>query len=104
MHGQWQRHGEDVLAARMEMRWSDMARSLLTEDAAQEAWIAVQTDLAAALRDVGHMGRAKLGEATADVRASLEAKAVELAEDGKARAAEEVRRLRDALLRENPEP
>lgn len=93
MHRQWDRHGEDLMAARTEMRWSDLARSMLTEEAAQEAWTVVQTDLAEAVREVGEIGKERVAKETAELRARMERQAATLAEEGKARAAEEIRRL-----------
>lgn len=98
LHRQWQKHGADFQAARTEMRLSDMARTLLTEKAAQEIWINAQGDLADAIREVGVMGKERLGPATANLRTTLTRKADELAQQGKDRAAEEVRRLRDSVL------
>ena len=100
---QWDQHGEQFQAASMEMEWSEMARTLLTEDAAQQAWLAVQTDLAEALREVGGHGRERVAAATAEVRAELEAKAVSLAEEGKKRASQEIRRLITGLSEQEPD-
>lgn len=98
MHRQWQRHGEELLAARTEMRWSELARNMLTEEAAQEAWIVIQADLAGAVREVGEIGKERVAKETAELRARMELRATTLAEEGKTQAAEEIRKLQDAIL------
>ena len=103
MHQQWQKHGDAFEAARMEMRLSDMARSMLTEEAAQEAWVAVQTDLPEAIRSVGGMGKEQLDRARVKFRNELENKAKKLAEQGKEAASSELRKLMDAALSTPPE-
>jgi hypothetical protein len=100
LYRQWQKHGAEFQAVRTEMRLSDMARTMLTEQAAQEIWINAQDDLAEAIREVGVMGKERLGPATANLRATLTRKADELTQQGKDRAAEEIRRLRDSILTE----
>ncbi len=104
MHRQWLEHGDELLSVRQEMQWNDMARSLLTEEAAQEAWLTVQTDLADALREAGGMGRDRLNAVTSDMRAALEEKAADLYEQGKDHAAEEVQRLRDSITSQGETP
>lgn len=99
MHRQWQRHGEDLMAAHTEMRWSDLARGMLTEEAAQEAWTVVQTELAEAVRDVGGIGRERIAKETAVLRARMERQAATLADEGRERAAEEIRRLMQEIGR-----
>lgn len=100
---QWQRHGDDVLAARTEMQWSDLARSILTEEAAQEAWATAQADLASAAGEFGDMGKERIAKEAADLREKMERKAESLAAEGKDLAAEEVRKFQDAILRTSQE-
>ena len=93
MHRQWQRYGEDVMAARAEMRWSDLAHGILTEKAAQEAWVIVQTDLADAIREVDALGRERIAKEAALLRDRMERQATTLAAEGKEQAADEIRTL-----------
>lgn len=100
---QWQKHGEEFNAVRMEMTMADMARTLLTQEAAQEAWITVQGDLAAAIRDAGGFGKDRLLEASAPVRERLAKQADELQRQGQEKAAEEVRKLIREMIEPPPE-
>lgn len=93
MQRQWQKYGDEFEAARMEMKWSDLARGMLTEQAAQEAWMVVQTDLAEAVREVGGIGRERIAKETAVLRTRMKQQATALAGEGKDRAADEIRRL-----------
>jgi len=93
VHRQWERHSEDLMVARSEMRWSDLARTMLTEEAAQEAWTVVQADLAEAVYEVGGIGKERVVKEAAKLRARMERQAATLAKEGNARAAEEIRRL-----------
>lgn len=100
VHRQWQKHGAEIIATRMEMRLSDVAKALLTQEAAKEAWFAAQADMAEAMREVGGRGTQRIQAGTVELRAALARKADELIHQGKDRAAEEVRSLRDSVLTE----
>ena len=104
LHRQWQQHGDDVLAAHTEMKWSELARSMLTEEAAQEAWVVAQADLASGVGEFAGMGKEQVAKETEVLRAQLGRQAAELTAEGKEHAAEEMRKLQDAILRTSQNP
>lgn len=95
---QWSKHGQEFQAALTEMQISDLARSMLTEEAAKEAWISVQTELAAAIREAGKVGKEAVQSAVPTVEQLMDRQADELVRQGKEKAAEELRKLQDSLV------
>ncbi len=98
-HKQWQKYGADIKAVRLQMQISDVARNMLTEEAAQDAWVEVQPDFAAAIGQFADVGAECMQDAMMHLCAALDRKVDDLTREGKERAAEEIQKLRENLTK-----